>query len=201
MITNEAELRVALQTALASVLALEGYWGCALIVIVILLPWKPILAVMEYLAQPIVDWRIQKARDRCGKGTAQIERELDDLLRLPRTLPVDCSHSPWGRPRIFSKHVLALPGPATAGTVKDRSATLAVRPAISHHVHNTPQGLFANMQLEVEDVKFQGDRAEAYVKFQSLNVTELIFRQRYVLRKSGDQWKVETREFAKMAKF
>src|SRR5208282_5534635 len=87
MITNEAEIRIALQAVLVSVLALSGCWGCAFVVLVILLPWKPILAVGGYLAQPLVDWRVQKARDRHEKGIAQIEQELDTLLRSPRGTP------------------------------------------------------------------------------------------------------------------
>ena len=70
MITNEAEIRIALQAVLVTVLALSGYWGCAVVVMFILLPWKPIFAVGCYLAQPLVDWRIQKARDRHEKGIA-----------------------------------------------------------------------------------------------------------------------------------
>ncbi len=68
MITNETEIRIALQAVLVSVLALYGFWGCALVVLVILLPWKPIFAVGGYLAQPVVDWRDAKgprsARER-----------------------------------------------------------------------------------------------------------------------------------------
>jgi hypothetical protein len=74
------------------------------------------------------------------------------------------------------------------------SATLAVQPVIKNHVRNLPQGVFNNMDLEVEEVKFHGDTAEAYVRFQSPNVTELVIRQRYVLRKSGDHWQVESRQ-------
>ena len=80
------------------------------------------------------------------------------------------------------------------GTAQNLSATLAIPPAIKNHVRNLPQGVFNNMDLEVEEVKFHGDTAEAYVRFQSPNVTELVIRQRYVLRKSGDQWQVESRQ-------
>ena len=87
MITNEAEIRIALQAVIASVLALYGFWGCALIVFIILLPWKPLLAAGGYLVQPIVDWRSQKARDRHEKGIAQIEEQLDAFLQAPRGTP------------------------------------------------------------------------------------------------------------------
>jgi hypothetical protein len=210
MITNEAEIRIALQAVLVSVLALYGFWGCAFVVLVILLPWKPILAVGGYLAQPLVDWRVQKARDRHEKGIAQIEQELDALLRRPRgtpsaaapaagaktAVPAKPSHPPFSRPLESLKPNFPLK-PAfqdMTGTAQNLAATLAIPPVIKDHVRNLPQGVFHNMDLEVEEVKFQGDTAEAYVRFQSPNVTELIIRQRYVLRKSGDHWQVESRQ-------
>jgi hypothetical protein len=81
--------------------------------------------------------------------------------------------------------------PATA---RDLAATLAIPPAIESHVRNLPQGAFSNMDLEVERVEFHGEAAEAYVRFHSPNVNELVIRQRYVLRKSGEQWRVESRQ-------
>jgi hypothetical protein len=79
-------------------------------------------------------------------------------------------------------------------TIPNLSASLAIRPVIKDHVRNLPQGAFNNMDLEVEEVKFNGDSAEAYVRFQSPNVTELVIRQRYFLRKSADHWQVESRQ-------
>jgi hypothetical protein len=210
MITNEAEIRIALQAVLVSVLALYGFWGCAFVVFVILLPWKPILAVGAYLAQPIVDWRIQKARARHEKGIAQIEQELDALLRTPMQgpnasrpaaftkppAPSKTSHSPLPNPLESFKPRLAA-GPAFQNmteTAQDLAATLAIPPAIKNHVRNLPQGVFSNMDLEVEEVKFHCDTAEAYVRFQSPNVAGLVIRQRYVLRKAGEQWQVESRQ-------
>jgi hypothetical protein len=50
------------------------------------------------------------------------------------------------------------------------------------------------MNLEVERVNFSGETAEAYVKFKSPHVRELAISQRYTLRKSGEQWEVESRQ-------
>lgn len=210
MITNETEIRIALQAILVSVLALYGFWGCAFVVLVILLPWKPLLAAGVYLAQPVVDWRMQKARERHEKGIAHIERELDAFLRTPRgaprtsapvpaaqtVAPPKPSLNPLPRPLESFKPKLAA-GPAfrdITETARNLSATLAIPPAIKDHVRNLPQGVFSNMDLEVEEVKFHGDSAEAYVRFQSPTVTELVIRQRYVLRKSRDHWQVESRQ-------
>ena len=210
MITNEAEVRIALQAVLVSVLALYGFWGCAFMVFIILLPWKPILAVGGYLAQPLVDWRIQKARARHDKGFAQVEQELDAMLRPPNqapnvsrpaafvkpAAPAKTSYPSLPRPLESFKPKLAA-GPAFRNiteSAQDLAATLAIPPAIKHHVRNLPQGVFSNMDLEVEEVKFHGDTADAYVRFQSPNVTGLVIRQRYVLRKAGEQWQVESRQ-------
>ena len=212
MITNEAEIRVALQAVLISVLVLYGFWGCALVVLFILLPWKPIFAVADYLAQPVVDWRVQKARDGREKGIAQIEQELDALLRVPKgtpragapaaiakpAAPARPSHSPLPRPLESFKPKLGA-GPAFQNlteTAQDLSATLAIPPVIKDHVRNLPQGVFNNMDLEVEDIKFHGETAEAYVRFHSPNVSGLVIRQRYTLQKSGDHWQVESRQSA-----
>ena len=210
MITNEAEVRVALQAILVSVLALYGFWGCAFLVFFILLPWRPLLAVGAYLAQPVVDWRIQKARKRHEKGIAQIEQELDAILRAPKGTPRTSPPAAVAKPAISAEpssppsprplHSFKPKLPADPAfrnlpeTVRDLSATLAIPPAIKDHVRNLPQGVFSNMDLEVEEVKFHGETAEADVKFQSPQVRGLAIRQRYILRKSGDHWQVESRE-------
>jgi hypothetical protein len=210
MITNEAEIRVALQAILVSVLALYGFWGCAFVVLVVLLPWKPFMTVGGYLAQPVVDWRIRKSRERHEKGIAQIEQELDAFLAMPRGGGVRPAPAPSPKTQVSAKppspEVTQPPAPfrPTAGhesttqeltlTAQNLSATLAIPPAIKEHVRNLPQGAFSNMDLEVEQVKFHGDTAEAYVKFQSPNVRELAIRQRYVLKKARGQWMVESRQ-------
>jgi hypothetical protein len=219
MITNEAEIRVALQAILVSVLALYGFWGCAFVVLFILLPWRPFLSVGSYLAQPVVDWRVRKARDRHERGMAQIEQELDAFLKEPRsksTPPVPMPKAEAAAKPVQPKSQVAekpaqakapppleafMPDPVNEPslqeltlTAQNLSATLAIPPAIKDHVRNLPQGAFNNMDLEVEQVKFHGDTAEAYVKFQSPNVKELVIHQRYVLRKSGGQWQVESRQ-------
>jgi hypothetical protein len=48
------------------------------------------------------------------------------------------------------------------------------------------------MTLEIERVNFSGERAEAFVKFKSPHVKALAISQRYILRKSGGRWEVES---------
>lgn len=210
MITNEAEIRIALQAVLVTVLALTGYWGCAVVVMLILLPWKPIFAVGCYLAQPLVDWRTHKACDRHEKGIAQVGRELDAILHTPKAggvapvprayshpaAPGKLDHSAAPRPlESFKPRMAAVPAfKNLANSAEDRAATLGIPPAIKNHVRNLPQGVFNNMDLEVDEVKFCGEMADAIVRFKSSNVTGLVILQRYHLRKSGDHWEVESRQ-------
>jgi hypothetical protein len=150
---------------------------------------------------------------------AQIEQELDAFLKEPRsksTPPVPMPKAEAAAKPVQPKSQVAekpaqpkapppleafMPDPVNEPslqeltlTAQNLSATLAIPPAIKDHVRNLPQGAFNNMDLEVEQVKFHGDTAEAYVKFQSPNVKELVIHQRYVLRKSGGQWQVESRQ-------
>lgn len=215
MITNEAEIRIALQAVLVTVLALSGYWGCAVVVVFILLPWKPIFAVGGYLAQPLVDWRIQKSRNHNENKSAQIERELDAIFHAPKAFTLASAlcerdvagasgkpnQPPLPRHLESSKPKIAagLPFHNLPDSALDHAATLAIRPAIKNHVRNLPEGVFDNMDLEVDEVTFCGETAAAIVRFKSSNVTGLVIRQCYHLRKSGDHWEVESRQPSKGA--
>jgi hypothetical protein len=210
MITNGAEFRVALQAVLVSILAFSGYWECALVMLLILLPWKPLLAGGGYLTQPLVDWWIDRARTPNQQVTVEVERELDVILKPLKRRPSASTPAAFAKPPVPAM----VPGPSmmqSLGKIKpmiaaepifqsitdaphNLSATLAIPPAIQNHVRNLAQGVFSNMDLEVEEVKFDGEMAEAFVKFKSSNVTGLVIRQRYVLRKSGDHWEVESRQ-------
>jgi hypothetical protein len=139
---------------------------------------------------------------------AQIEQELDAFLKEPRSKPTPPVVMPKAKvaakpaqPKAPPPLEAFKPDPVDEPflqeltlTAQNLSATLAIPPAIKDHVRNLPQGVFNNMDLEVEEVKFHGDTAEAYVKFQSPNVKELVIHQRYILRKSGVQWQVESRQ-------
>jgi hypothetical protein len=209
MITTEAEIRVALQAVLVTVLAFYGFWGWSLLVLAILLPWKPLFAVGSYLAQPVVDWRARKARERHERGIAEIEHELDSIFETPKgatkpaasalsgKTPAPANATPQHLPPLetFRATPPARSDHQNIGpSGQNLSATLEIPPVIRNHVRNLPQGVFSNMDLEVEEVMFHGDSAEAKVRFQSPNVDGLVIRQRYALRRSGDRWEVESRQ-------
>src|ERR1039458_6603390 len=212
MITNGAEFRVALQAILVSILAFSGYWGCAVVMLLILLPWKLLLAGGGYLTQPLVDWWIDRARIPHQQTPVEVERELDVILRpfkrhLNAFKPAAFAKPPAPamapRPPVVQSlgtlkpTIASLPfSQSTTGAPQDLSAASAIPPAIQNHVRNLAQDVFTNMDLEVEEVKFDGEMAEAFVRFKSSNVTGLVIRQRYVLRKSGHHWEVESRQSA-----
>lgn len=197
MITNEQEIRIALEAMLACTLASYGLWGCALVVVLLMLPWRPLLAVGTYLVQPIVDWRIRKARARREKGMAQFVRELHALLPEPgesRVAAVQGAFVRVGMPR----ELPAAPAivEAFGATACDARAAWAISSALQVYFQSHPQGSLSGMDLNVEAIELHGDTAEALVKFQSANVSALVIRRRYFLRQSNGQWQVRSRELA-----
>lgn len=68
----------------------------------------------------------------------------------------------------------------------------AVQAAIEQHLKDRPGLIMQNMTMQVESVKFTGDRAEAHVKFQSKEMPQSFVEIRYTLRRSGDHWEVES---------
>lgn len=200
MIKTESEIRVALQAVLISILALEGCWGSALLVLIILLPWQPILAVAVYLTQPIVEWRIRKSRHQT-ENSPRPEVAWSDLLPLIATRLDEPGFAPpdFLLPTRSSVLPLDLEDMSVASATlalapskpPERSADApAIRSAIRDHTQNSPA--LANMSLELNRVELHDDIAEVVVAFQSSTVTELIIRQQYHLRKSGNEWQVDS---------
>lgn len=68
----------------------------------------------------------------------------------------------------------------------------AVQAAIERYLQKQSNLALSNMTLEVQDVKFQGDRAEAEVKFRSKQAPDLAVGVHYVLRRAGEQWEVQS---------
>lgn len=68
----------------------------------------------------------------------------------------------------------------------------AVQAAIEAHLKQQPGLTLSNMSTEVQDVKFDGDKANAQVVYQSKDSPDLKVEVRYVLRRQGDHWEVES---------
>ncbi len=85
--------------------------------------------------------------------------------------------------------VVATTGCGKMGGMQSKSA---IRAAIEAHLKQRSSLLLSNMTFEVGEVKFSGDRAEAEVIYQSKQSPDLAVRIRYILRKAGDHWEVES---------
>ena len=68
----------------------------------------------------------------------------------------------------------------------------AIQQAIEQHLQKQSSVLFNNMTVEVQDIKFEGDRANADVKFRSKQSPDLVVARHYVLRRVEGQWQVES---------
>lgn len=68
----------------------------------------------------------------------------------------------------------------------------AIQAAIERRVEQRSNLVFNTMTIEVGDVKFDGDRAEAEVKFRSKQAPDTAVGVHYVLRRAGDHWEVES---------
>ena len=68
----------------------------------------------------------------------------------------------------------------------------AVERAIETHLERN-SGLALNaFTTEISDVKFEGDNAEAVVKFTSKQAPQMSVQVRYTLSKEGDHWLVQS---------
>ncbi len=88
--------------------------------------------------------------------------------------------------------VLSFAATTGCGRLRGIQSKSAVQAAIEAHLKQRPNILPSNMTLDVQEVKFGGDRAEAQVVYRSKESPELAVRIRYVLRRAGNHWKVES---------
>jgi hypothetical protein len=68
----------------------------------------------------------------------------------------------------------------------------AIQEAIERHLQKQSTVLLDNMTVEVQDVKFEGDRANANVKFRSKQSPDVVVGRQYVLRRIRGEWQVES---------
>ncbi len=85
--------------------------------------------------------------------------------------------------------VIALGGCARFAGINSKSA---IQKAIEAHLKQRPGLALSNMTTEVQDVKFEGDKATAQVVYQSKDASDLKVEVRYVLHRAGDHWEVES---------
>lgn len=67
-----------------------------------------------------------------------------------------------------------------------------VRAAVEVHLKKRGNLALNNMEMQVENVKVNGDNAEAQVKFTSKQNSKLAVTIHYALRRAGDHWEVQS---------
>ncbi len=80
-------------------------------------------------------------------------------------------------------------GCSEAGKLKSKEA---VQTAIEAHLKERQNVMLSNMSLEVADIKFTGDTAEAQVQFRSKQSPDLVVGVHYGLRQADGHWQVES---------
>jgi len=94
--------------------------------------------------------------------------------------------------------VLGLAGSMACHRMGGVRSKAAVQEAIEEHLKQQPNLVFQNMTLEVGDVTFSGDTAEAQAKFVSKQAPNLAVGVLYKLRRAGNGWQVESTTSATM---
>jgi hypothetical protein len=84
---------------------------------------------------------------------------------------------------------LVLSACSKSGGIQSKAA---IQAAIERHLQGRPNVALNSMTVDVQDVRFDGDRAEAEVKFRSKQAPDLTVDVHYVLRRVGDRWEVES---------
>ena len=90
---------------------------------------------------------------------------------------------------VLSVLVLSVSGCSKSAKLQSKES---VQKAIESYLQQRQNLVLANMNLEVADVKFTGDTAEADVTFRSKQSANLVVGVRYKLKLAGDHWQVES---------
>ena len=77
-----------------------------------------------------------------------------------------------------------------SGCSKSVQSNTVIQAAIERHLQKQQNIAFNNMTLEVQNVKYAGDKADADVKFRSKQAPDLAVSVHYTLQRSGDSWEV-----------
>jgi uncharacterized protein YhdP len=99
---------------------------------------------------------------------------------------------------VMSLVVLGLAGSAACHRLTRVHSKAAVQEAIEEHLKQRSNVVFQNMTVEVGDVTFNGDTAEAQVRFRSKQAPSLAVGLLYKLRRAGNGWQVESTSAATM---
>lgn len=92
-------------------------------------------------------------------------------------------------PVLLASLLVVLGGCSRFAGINSKSA---VQTAIEAHLKQRPGLALSNISTDVQDVKFEGDKATAQVMYQSKDVPDLKVEVRYVLHRAGDHWEVDS---------
>jgi hypothetical protein len=87
---------------------------------------------------------------------------------------------------------LVLAMATAASCSKGINSKSAVERAIEAHLERNSSLALNAFTTEISDVNFEGDNAEAVVKFKSKQAPHMSVQVRYTLRKEGDHWVVQS---------
>jgi hypothetical protein len=88
--------------------------------------------------------------------------------------------------------ILAVASLALTCSKRETASKAEIREAIEAHLKQRPNLMMANMDLELQEVKFSGDTADARVQFRSKQSPSLVVGVSYKLRRVDGRWKVES---------
>ena len=78
------------------------------------------------------------------------------------------------------------------GKIQNTDSKEAVQKAVEAYLLERQNLMMANMDVEVAEVKFEGDTATADVKFRSKQSSQMVVQIQYKLKKSDTGWQVVT---------
>ncbi len=77
-----------------------------------------------------------------------------------------------------------------SGCSRSTQSNAAIQAAIERHLQSQKNLALNNMTMEVQNVKYTGDKADADVQFQSKQSPSTAVGVHYILQRSGDDWEV-----------
>jgi hypothetical protein len=102
------------------------------------------------------------------------------------------------RALVMSLVVLGLAGSAACHRSSGANSKAAVQEAIEEHLKQRSNVVFQNMTVEVGEVTFNEDTAQAQVRFRSKQAPNLAVGVVYKLRRVDNGWQVESTSAATM---
>ena len=102
------------------------------------------------------------------------------------------------RTLVMSLVVLGMASSAACHRLSGDNSKAAVQEAIAKHLKQRPSVASQNMTMELGEITFDGDTAQAQVKFRSKQAPDVAVGVLYKLRRVGNGWQVVSTSAATM---